>query len=327
MKTDEPTYAPEQVEDLLQAGELSAAFAKGWFGDEWHYRLVRTAALPTISVTVSATTNDIGLDVRNDDGVATVGEIMPGCACDGLRRGDVIRSVNGTTHFTCEAAVKAIKAWRRQSLSAPNKPLILEAVRPPTLHVWRGELEIGAGSHSMIRFSTLQPACLTYHWSSLSGYDVGFSLVRLDGTAKSQRSKCEKQTSLLDACDVSGRGSVILTEGGSYAFGWGNQHALWRGKRVRYVLRCVPLDAWEACRQVEKLSDLETECARRKAKGREFTTSIAQLEARVEAMKAELASAETALEAARRDKEENSALWKQACAERNALRKAAAEVA
>ena len=46
-----------------------------------------------------------------------------------------------------------------------------------------------------------------------------------------------------------------------------------------------------------------------------------QLAAAIEAVKAELASAEAALEAARRDKEENSRLWKEARSERDALRK------
>ena len=321
------SYPPELVEELLQAGELQAALDKGWFGDEWHYRLIRSAALPTISISIGQTTKDIGLDVRNDDGVATLGEIMPGCACDGqLKRGDVIRSVNGKTHFTCEGTVKAIKAWRRQSMSSssaptPTAPLALEAVRPPTLHVWRDEVEIGAGAHNTLRFSTTQPTALTYSWRSLSGYDVGFSVVRLGGSAKSLKSKSELQTSVVDTRDVSGRGSVVLPEAGNYAFGWSNQHAMWRGKRVRYMLRCVPLDAWEACKQVERLTDLETECAKRKAKSRELTASLAQHEARLEAVKVELASAEAALEAARRDKEENSRLWKEARSERDALRK------
>ena len=53
---DEPSYPPADVGELLQAGELAAALDKGWFGDEWHYRLVRSAAstaLPTISVSVA----------------------------------------------------------------------------------------------------------------------------------------------------------------------------------------------------------------------------------------------------------------------------------
>ena len=197
--SDEPSYPPEQVEELLQAGELKTAIGKGWFGDEWHYRLVRSAALPTISVSVSQTTTDIGLDLRNDDGVATVGHVVPGCACDGqLRRGDVIRSVDGATHFTCEAVVKAIKAWRR----APSAPLALEAVRPPTLHEWRDDAELAPGGYNHLRFTTAQPACLTYFWRSHSGFDVGFSVVRLGGSARAQRSRSEVQTALLDVCDV-----------------------------------------------------------------------------------------------------------------------------
>ena len=70
--------------------------------------------------------------------MATVGHVSPGGAIgrDGqLLSGDVIRSVNGTTCYTCEAVVSAIKAARR---AGGGTAFALEGVRPPAeMQVWR----------------------------------------------------------------------------------------------------------------------------------------------------------------------------------------------
>ena len=93
---------------------LCKALENGWFGDEWSYRLIHSATLPRVSLTVASGTSDLGLDLRNDDGVATVGRIVPGGACDGtMRCGDVIRMVDGARCYTCEAAVRAEVAASR----------------------------------------------------------------------------------------------------------------------------------------------------------------------------------------------------------------------
>ena len=274
----EEQYPPEQVEELLQAGELAQAFELGWFGDEWSYRVVRAATLPRIAVSVASASSDLGLDLRNDDGVATVGFIVPGSVCDGkLQRGDVIRTVDGTLTFTCEAAVRAIKAWRRRS--APGRAhtgpaLTLEAVRPPVVQLWRDELSLAAGAHGQLRFETAFPACLTYWFQSATGYDVGMSVVRLDGREKARKTRSAPQTALLDLKAHRGRGHLVLSDGGCYAVMFDNRHSVLRSKTVRYTLRCVPLDAWEAGRQVERLAQLETECARRKAKAKELTARV-----------------------------------------------------
>ena len=107
------SYPHETVENLLQRGELRGALQKGWFGDEFTYRLVRAYGLPRLRVAVDGGV-DLGLDLRNHEGVATVGAIGPGAiAQDGLlRSGDVIRAIDGVTLFTCEAVVSAIKAAR-----------------------------------------------------------------------------------------------------------------------------------------------------------------------------------------------------------------------
>ena len=68
------SYPHEAVEQLLQRGELREALKKGWFGDEWAYRVVRAYGLPRLRVAVEAGA-DLGLDLRNHDGVATVGAI------------------------------------------------------------------------------------------------------------------------------------------------------------------------------------------------------------------------------------------------------------
>lgn len=239
------SYDPAAVEDLLQAGELCKALENGWFGDEWSYRLIHSATLPRVSLTVASGTSDLGLDLRNDDGVATVGRIVPGGACDGaMRCGDVIRMVDGARCYTCEAAVRAIKAWRTAS---SGEPLSLEAVRPPVLHTWRDALELRAGAHAQQRFETHEPACLTYWFCEAREGDVGLSIVRLDGDGKALRSRSAAQIPLLEVRGGSGRGHVLLPEssGGHYAIMWDNGHSFFLARRVRYVLRCVPLGAWE----------------------------------------------------------------------------------
>ena len=70
------------LEALLQAGTYQGAVDAGWFGDEWAFRLVKTAAghtLQSLEVAISPydARTELGLDLRNDDGVATIGSIAP----------------------------------------------------------------------------------------------------------------------------------------------------------------------------------------------------------------------------------------------------------
>lgn len=277
------SYPPEEVEALLQRGELKEALKKGWFGDEFSYRLVRTSAetLQTMNVVIAQHAGDLGLDLRNEDGVATVGQITPGMAAarDGqLERGDVIRTVDGVTCYTCEAAVRAIKAARRGSVGGvPVAPLVLEAVRPPVLHEWREELSLTAGEFKRLPFEMSAPACLTYWWRS-AGHATTLSVVRLDGQPKARKSKSEPQTAILDLSGRAERGHVLLARGGRYVISLDNADAVWRGVTLRYLLRVVPLSAWEAGRQVERLRELEGECARCEADSKELDASVAKSE-------------------------------------------------
>ena len=315
------TYAHEAVEQLLRAGQLREALKQGWFGDEWAYRLVCAAegALPNhrlrVAVDVGA---ELGLDLRNEDGVATVGLISPvgAIARDGqLRSGDVVRAVDGVLCFTCEAVVRAIKGSRRGS----GRLLVLEAVRPPVLHVFRDDaLHLTAGSHRKMSFDTAVPSVLTYSWQA-EPHAVGLGVVRLGGTERARRARNEIQTSLLDLNAASGRGHVVLPDAGRHALLWDNSKAVWTGARVRFVVRCVPLDAWEAGKHVERLAQLESECAARQARAKELGMQLSGLEQRLGELRRATASVEADAETAGKEKADNHARWLAATAERDEL--------
>ena len=313
------SYPHEAVEQLLQRGELREALKKGWFGDEWAYRVVRAYGLPRLRVAVEAGA-DLGLDLRNHDGVATVGAIASSgaIASDGhLRSGDVIRAIDGVTLFTCEAVVSAIKSARRRS----GKMMVIEAVRPPVLQAWREEpLTLVAGAHKTGHFEIDEPACLTYSWRT-DGNDVSFSVVRLHGSTRAVKSGMESQALLVEQRDAEGRGHLVLAEPGRYAFMWDNSHSMLRRKRVHYVLRCVALEAWEAGRQVERLAELEDECARCDARDHELEALLAGQQSRLVALRKQLAEVQAEVDEAMRAKEANAAGWHAAKEERAALRR------
>lgn len=214
------SYPHADIEALLQTGNLQEALRRGWFGDEWSYRLVRAAAghtLQRLRVAVDASKN-LGVDLRNEDGVATIGMISPSGAIGrngALRSGDVIRAVGGRMCFTCEAAVQAIKTASR---SGSKDPLVIEAVRvPPTVRMWREEsLQLAAGTHHMVPFETAEPACVTYSFAT-RGYDVGMSIIQFVGSARARRSGSEGQETLVDLRHAHGRGHVVLSSPGRCA--------------------------------------------------------------------------------------------------------------
>ena len=90
------SFQPDEVERLLQSGDPQGAASAGWFGDEWSYRLVRSAAggtLTRLEVIVHPydTSTELGLDLSNDDGVASICSVSDNGALAGrLRRGDVV---------------------------------------------------------------------------------------------------------------------------------------------------------------------------------------------------------------------------------------------
>eukprot|EP00325_Prymnesiales_sp_UTEX-LB-985_P017202 CAMPEP_0174743832 /NCGR_PEP_ID=MMETSP1094-20130205/82643_1 /TAXON_ID=156173 /ORGANISM="Chrysochromulina brevifilum, Strain UTEX LB 985" /LENGTH=88 /DNA_ID=CAMNT_0015948113 /DNA_START=1 /DNA_END=264 /DNA_ORIENTATION=- len=78
----EDSYDPIVVERVLQSGDPAAAISTGWFGDEWSYRLVRTAAggtLEKLEVNIDPydASTELGIDLSNDDGVASISTIAP----------------------------------------------------------------------------------------------------------------------------------------------------------------------------------------------------------------------------------------------------------
>ena len=311
------SYNADAVEELLRKGELKQALNRGWFGDEWSYRLVRAATVPKVTVSIASSSSDaLGLDLRNEDGVATVGQILSGgaVAADGqLRSGDVIRSVNGSAYYTCEAVVKAIKAGKGSKLT-------LEAVRPPVLHTWRDEITLAPSGHLRLEaFETYSPACLTYWWREATSQNVGLSVVRLDGSGKARRGNCEAQTSILDLQSGSGRGHVMLLESGRYMIMWDNRDSFWRKRTVRYLLRCVPLDAWEAGRQVERLAHLELECEERKVKGKALVGKLQGAEEKLRRLQKEVFEQEAFVSQVRKEKLDNNAAWLAAKAEKEEL--------
>lgn len=312
------SYPHEAVEQLLQRGELREALNRGWFGDEWSYRLVRAAANQRMRVAVDAAV-DLGLDLRNHDGVATVGSIAPdgAIARDGqLCSGDVVRAIDGNTLFTCEAVVQAIKSAR---VGGHGKMVVIEAVRPPVLQAWRQEpLSLAAGAHLKRAIETSCPTCLTFKWRT-EGCDVGFSVVQLVGTGRARKSGTEAQKSLVELCDAEGRGHIVLPTAGRYAFMFDNSHSMLRTKHVHYVLRCVPLEAWEAGRQVERLAEIGTACARCDARDRELESTLAAGQSKLVALRKEMGEVQAAVDAAQRDKEENAAWWHEAKEERAVL--------
>jgi hypothetical protein len=320
---NEPSYPPAEVERALQRGDLHAAQHElGWFGDEWSYRLVRTGGgLQEILVVVDKdVASDLGLDLSNDAGVATVEYVAPQSTCGRggqLRKGDIVRSVNGATCFTCEAVVKAIKLARGR--------LELSALRPPPTQAWREEANVVAGSHCVIRFEVTTPSCLLYRFKA-AAHDVGFSIARLGrprgakGVAPGgAKGDAHKQVSLRTERAGSGEGHVLLLQPGTHAVGLDNSYSIWRSKQVRYALRLLPMECWEAGQQSERLTALTAEVAERKARSAELKEEIAHKEARATALREELLGLETSLEQAAREREENRARWKEAKAERAAL--------
>ena len=312
-------YSPDEVEGLLQSGDTPAAIRAGWFGDEWIYRLVQTAAGGTadhvdVCVDPYGATTDLGLDLSNDDGVAAINAIssIGAVGRDGrLRTGDVITCVNGQRLFTCEAVVRAIKGAR-------GGPLSLSAVRPPPVRVWRDDnLVLAAGALTTFAFEVAAPgACVSFRWQT-HAHDVAFHVARLG--SKSEGSTSRHQTSLFDQRQAAGSGHVVLAQPGRYVVSVDNTYSIVRSKRLRYLLRLVPLASWEAGRQVERLAQLEAEVSQRKVRSREIAAEIAAADARATELAAELASAQAAAERARVAHEENRRLWREAKAERERL--------
>lgn len=313
------TYPPEEVEALLQEGDLEGALAKGWFGDEWCYRLVQTAgggSLRQMKLSFAAG-EELGLDLCNDAGVAAVRAFTPHGAVGQhgtINVGDVIRVVNGQTLFTCEAVVQAIKRAR-------GAPLRLVAVRPPpNVRVWHEDhLAVAAGKVSTIAFETTVPMCLTYSWQ-VQAHDVLLHLVRLGERKRLQSARRSSvQTSMFGLRATHGRGHVELPEPGDYLFGCDNTFSMFRSKDVRYTLRLVPLETWEAGRSVARLADLESECVRRKARSQELSSAIAAAEETAAVHRAKLEQAEADAAQARRDKDENLRRWRAAKEERECI--------
>jgi hypothetical protein len=313
-------YRPDEVEALLQAGNYQGAVDAGWFGDEWAFRLVKTAAghtLQSLEVAISPydARTELGLDLRNDDGVATIGSIAPSGAVAGahlqLDAGDVVRSVNGQALFTCEAIVRAIK-------NARGKPLLLGVVRPPPVVTWRDDaMLISAGRHFTLRFDVDAPgACLTYRWHAVS-HDIGFHLVRCG--SKSEGSSSRHQTPLAEMRQGGAAGHVRLVQPGRYMLSWDNSYSIFRAKHVRYLVRLVPLESWEAGSYVERLSLVERECATRKARSRELAKEVTDGEARIAALEDELGAVRAAVERALAERAENKERLQAAKAERREL--------
>ena len=170
------------VESLLQEGRVPEAIAKGFFGDEWCYRLIENAAggtLQTFSTEVDLTA-ELGMALSNEDGIATISSISSTSSMGraGLQQGDIIRQINGRKMFTCEAVVKAIKSFRGTSIT-------VSAVRPPPVQVWRDErLHLRAGSQWMTEFEVISPgACLTFNWQA-AAQDILFHIARLGSRAE-----------------------------------------------------------------------------------------------------------------------------------------------
>ena len=103
------------------------------------------------------------------------------------------------------------------------------------------------------------------------------------------------------------------------AFLWDNSHSMLRGKTLQYVVRCVPLEAWEAGRQVERLAQLEMECATRRARAQQLAAQIADCDARAATLRKETEAAEAAAEAAKGRLEENRVRLAAAEVERECL--------
>lgn len=321
MLSEADRYPPEEVEERLQAGDLAAAERLGWFGDEWSYRLVQTGAGAALALTVAVDRDagvELGLDLSNDTGVATVSFISPTGAVgrDGrLRIGDVVRQVNGGTLYTCEAVVRAIKG-------ASHGRLELVAVRPPPIRSWSKDgLELRAGAHAEIAFELDAPACLLYRYR-VPAHDVGFSVVRL---ARGRGGRAGAQATLEESRAAERRGHVLLPQPGRHAVSFDNTFSLWRGKHVSYALRLLPLGAWEASQQRERLVQVDDEIAACRARSAELKGVLGRSEARAAALRAELGALEATLDEARRRKEENRARLRAAKQEREGLLRDATE--
>ena len=311
----ESAYRPDQVEQLLQAGSTADAVAVGWFGDEWTYRLVQNAGggtLPTFGVAV-ALGIDLGLDLSNDDGVATVSAVSATGAAglDGrLRTGDVVRAVNGQTLYTCEAVVQAIKR-------AKGSPLIIVAVRPPRTQCWReDQVTLAAGAQRAVPFEVTEPACLTFRFV-VRAFDVGFYVVRLG--SKSEGLSRRHQVTLFEQRELKGSGHLLLSQPGRYIATFDNTFSMLRSKTLRFLLRLVPLSAWEAGSRDERIAQLESDCTSCKARSKELGTELSAAEARVLELEKQLTETKAAVERLTVEREDNKNRWRAAKAERDSL--------
>ena len=314
-----PSYRPDEVEGLLQQGKVDIAVSVGWFGDDWTFRLVQNAAggtLETLAISISpySVGTDLGLDLSNDDGVATVASVSPTGAVgvDGrLAAGDIVRTVNGQTLFTCEAVVRAIK-------NARGAPLSIHAVRPPPAQCWRDDdLRLRAGSQHTVSFEVSAPgACFAFRWQARA-LDVGFYVVRLGSKAEGSTSR--HQHTIFEKREPKGSGQVLLPHPGRYLATFDNTYSVLRSKSLRFLLRLVPLTAWEAGRQLERLANLEAECEQCKARSKQLHAQIAAEEGRALELETQLAASKAAAEALRTEHEENKVSWRAAKAERDSL--------
>ena len=302
------SYPPVEVERLLQRGELAKANALGWFGDAWSFRLVLSGAgAEEVNVVIDkATSPDLGLDLSNDAGVATVSFISPtgSCGRDGrLRAGDIVRCVNGETLFTCEAVVQAIKGARGR--------LELTVARPPPMRVWREQRTLQAGTHCVVPFEVTSPSCLLYRFSCAE-LDVGFSVARLP---KGRSYGTQVQLHSVERAR-SDEGHVLLLQPGPHAFAFNNSYSMWRSKRVEFALRLMPVESWEAGQTVERLAQLDDEIAGRRARAAELRETISKAESRAASLREELAGIDETIEEARRARETNREKFERAKAER-----------
>lgn len=313
------SYSPDEVEAYLQQGDVVAAVQAGWFGDEWVYRCIHNAAggtLETIDVTVEPYQSgmDLGLDLTNNDGVAGINSIstLGFIHRDGrLLEGDIVRGVNGQKLFTCEAVVRCIK-------NARGSTLAISVVRPPPVHTWRDDaLFLPAGKHHMIPFDVSTPgACLTFRWLA-QAHDVAFSVVRLG--SKSEGTSQRHQHGLYHQRTRKGSDHVLLSQPGCYLAAFDNTFSVFRSKQLQYLIRLVPLSAWETGRQLERLAQLEARCTQCKEHNRKLVAQISQHEARTAELEQQLAASRDAAEQARTAREQNKERWREAKMERDAL--------
>ena len=311
---------PDSVEECLKQGLVHRAQELGWWGDESAYLLVRDGGSHNFHVTLpkKRAAADLGFDLSDDKGIAVIKKVWSSSVAGAngqLREGDVIRGVDASPLWTCEAVVSAIRKGRGNvALSVarsggPSRDPSSSGLRPADAAAssgrfsWRADrLFVAAGDMHRVSFHSPGGVVLQYSFH-VEDRDIAMEVSRMGGAAGPP---------LLQLRGQQQQGVLHLPEAGPHVVRWDNSYSYFRSKRLGFSLSLLPADAWEGEQRGAQCSRLEAEAHRGKERTRELGEAITRDEARLVALRKEAEKLERSLGRSRKERDEHMARWREA---------------